>query len=262
MRATTLGNLEHGNRRVRHDGAPHTTMKPFHLLLSLVTLSPLVAAENLGRLIFQDDFSRSESQEKTDEPGKGWATNSKSRAKGNKQVDLRDGAMYIFIHPEANHPVSVTQPAEFTNGAVAMRFMLEDARDSLGLDFADAQCTEVHAGHLFAARVSAKQVLFQDLKTGSMRLDIQTARQAKQKLNDEQEKALKGKQKAVPHPVEVGKWHDLLVKVNGDELSVAIDGHLVGNFKSPGIAHPTKRMLRLAVPRNAVVDDVKIWRKE
>lgn len=237
-------------------------MKTSLVLLSLLVVSPLVAAENLGRLIFQDDFARNESQEKTDEPGRGWGTNSKGRAKGNKQVDLRDGAMHIFIHAEADHAVSVTQPAEFKDGAVAMRFMLEDARDSLGLDFADAKLKEVHAGHLFAVRLNPKQVVFQDLKTGNMRLDIHTARKAKQKLSAEQQQALKGKQKTVRHALEVGKWHDLLVNVAGDDLSVTVDGKLVGSFKSSGIAHPTKRMLRLAVPRNAVVDDVKIWRKE
>lgn len=237
-------------------------MKIALVLFSLLVATPLIAAEDPGRLIFEDDFARSESQEKTDEPGKGWGTNSKSRAKGNKQVDLRDGAMHIFIHAEADHAVSVTQAAEFTDGAVTLRFRLEDERDSLGLNFADAQLKEVHAGHLFAVRVSPKQVLFQDLKTGNMRLDIHTARKAKTKLTDEQQQALSGKQKAVPQVIAVGRWHDLLVKVSGDDLSVSLDGKLVGNFKSPGIAHPTKRMLRLAVPRNAVVDDVKIWRKQ
>jgi hypothetical protein len=237
-------------------------MKPSLLPFFLLALTPLSAADDTGRLIFQDDFARKESQEQTDEPGNGWATNSKSRAKGHKQVDLRDGAMYIFIHAEANHAVSVTHPAEFTNGTVALRFMLEDSRDSLGLDFADAEYKQVHAGHLFAARVSPKQVVFQDLKTGNMRLDIQTARTTKQKLTDEQQEALKGKQKTVPHAIAVAKWHDLVVKVMADELSVSVDGQLVGTFKSPGIAHPTKRMLRLAVPRNAVVDDVNIWRAE
>ena len=237
-------------------------MKLAFVTFPLIAFSSLFAAEDFGRLIFQDDFARNESQEKTDEPGHGWGTNSKSRAKGNKQVDLRDGAMHVFIHPEANHAVSVTQPAEFTNGAVAMRFKLDDARDSLGLNFADLQCKEVHAGHLFAVRLNSKQVLFQDLKTGNMRLDIHTARLAKQTLTDEQQQMLKGKQKPVSHAIETGKWHDLLVTVAGDELSVTLDGQVVGNFQSPGIAHPTKRMLRLAVPRNAVVDDVKIWRKE
>lgn len=235
-------------------------MKPFIVLFPLVIIAALNASDAPGQLIFQDDFSRNESQERIDEPGNGWGTNSKSRAKGNKQVDLRDGAMYIFLHPEADHAVSVTQTAVFTDGAVAMRFMLEDARDSLGLDFADAQEKSVHAGHLFAARISPKQILLQDLKTGNMRADIHSARKSKQKLTDEQQQALNGKQKPVPHATTVGQWHDLLVKVVGDELSVSVDGRLVGTFKSPGIAHPTKRMLRLAVPRNAVVDDVKIWR--
>ena len=236
-------------------------MKPFCLLLPLLALAPLHAADDLGTLIFQDDFARNESQEKADEPGNGWATNSKARAKGHKQVDLRDGAMHIFIHAEADHGVSVTHNAEFTDGAVALRFKLEDPRDSLGLDFADLQFKDVHAGHLFAARVAPKQVLLQDLATGGMRLDIQTARQAKQKLTADQQQVLVGKEKKIPATLAVGEWHDLLVKISGDELAVTVDGQLMGTLKSPGIAHPTKRMLRLAVPRNADVDDVKIWRK-
>lgn len=60
-----------------------------------------LAADDKGKLIFEDSFERSESQQKTDEPGNGWGTNSKSRAQGHKQVDLRDGAMYIFTHDES-----------------------------------------------------------------------------------------------------------------------------------------------------------------
>lgn len=231
-------------------------------LMSAFAISPLMASDELGKLIFQDDFERSESQETKDEPGNGWGTNSKSRAKGNKQVDLREGAMYIFTHAEADHAASITHPAEFTDGTVSMRFMLEDERDSLGLNFADPQCKEVHAGHLFAARINPKQVLLQDLKTGNMRLDIRETRQAKRTLSSEQQQAIKGKQKAFAHSLATGKWYDLQATVSGDELSVAIDGEPVASFSSPGIAHPTKRLLRLAVPRNAIVDDVKIWRKE
>ena len=236
-------------------------MKPFLTLFASIALTTAVSAEELGQLLFQDDFERSESQEQKDEPGQGWGTNSASRAKGNKQVDLRNGAMHIYLSPEANHAVSVTHPAEFTDGSVTMRFMLEDEKDSLGLDFADLGCKEVHAGYLFAARVSPKQVALQDLKTGNMRLDISEARQAKQKLTAEQQEALKGKQKMIPASIAIGKWHDLVVTVAGDTLSASIDGKSVGSFSSAGIAHPTKKMLRLSVPRNAVVDDVKIWKK-
>lgn len=236
-------------------------MKSLVLLALLPALTTSVFAADLGTVIFQDDFSRNESQETTDDPGNGWGTNSKSRAKGDKQVDLKDGAMRIYISPRADHAVSVTHAAEFTNGAVTLRFMLENAKDSLGLDFADAQCKEVHAGHLFVAKVDAKQVQLVDHKTGGMRNDIHDARTAKKELTEEQKKALVGKTKNFPHATEIGKWHELQVKIEGDELSVALDGKDVGNFRSPGIAHPTKRMLRLSVPHNAVVDDVKIYRK-
>ncbi|MES2597992.1 MAG: hypothetical protein V4662_21845 [Verrucomicrobiota bacterium] len=237
-------------------------MKHLSLLLTAFAFTSILAADDLGELIFQDDFDRAESQETTDEPGSGWGTNSKTRAKGNKQVDLKDGAMRIFIHKEANHAVSVTHPAEFTDGAVGLRFMLEDAQDSLGLDFADLDFKEVHAGHLFVARISTKAVQLTDLKTGGMRLDISEARKAKQKLTAEQQAAMKDKNKSFPNELEVGKWHDLIVQISGDTLSATIDGKLVGSFSAPGIAHPTKRTLRLSVPRNVVVDDVKIWRKK
>ena len=236
-------------------------MKSLALLALVPALATSVFAADLGKLIFQDDFNRNESQETSDDPGNGWGTNSKARAKGDKQVDLKDGVMRICISSRADHAVSVTHPAEFTDGAVTLRFMLEDAKDSLGLDFADLQCKEVHAGHLFVVKVDPKQVQLIDHKTGGMRLDIHDARTGKKELTDEQKKALVGKVRNFPHATEVGKWHELQVKVEGDELSVVIDGQAVGSFHSPGIAHPTKRMLRFSVPRNAVVDDVKIYRK-
>ena len=239
----------------------HLSLRSLSTAAALFTLAHLRAAEDLGRLIFQDDFARSESQEKTDEPGNGWATNSKGRANGNKQVDLRDGAMYIFISAAADHAVSVTHAAEFTDGSVALRFKFEDARDSLGLDFADLSRKDVHAGHLFAARVAPKQIILQDLASGNMRLDIHTARQAKQTLTADQQQALANKDKKNPATLALNEWHDLLVKISGDELAVTVDGKFVSTLKSPGIAHPTKKILRLAVPRNAAVDDVKIWRK-
>ena len=236
-------------------------MKPFALLTLVTVLTTPVLAADLGKVIFEDDFNRKDAQATTDEPGNGWGTNSKSRAKGDKQVELKDGAMRIFISPRADHSVTVMHAAEFKDGAVALRFLLEDEQDSLGLDFADAQCKEVHAGHLCAVKVSPKQVQLTDHKTGGMRADIHDARTEKKALTDEQKKAMVGKSKNVPHSTAVGKWHELLVKIEGDEISVAIDGQAAGSFRSPGIAHPTKRMLRFAVPRKAVVDDVKIYRK-
>jgi hypothetical protein len=231
-------------------------------LLTALSISPAIAADDLGQLIFQDDFERVESQETKDEPGNGWGTNSKSRAKGHKQVDLREGVLHIFMHAEADHAVSVTPPSGFTDGAVGLRFMLEDAQDSLSLNFADLEFKEVHAGHLFAVNVSPKKVQIVDMKSGGMRIDIRKARVAKQVLNAEQQQAIKGKDKTFPHALETGKWHDIVVQVSGDTVTVTINGQKVGSFSSTGMTHPTKRLLRLGVPHKAVVDDVKIWRKK
>lgn len=223
--------------------------------------SVTTASTDLGELVFQDDFERSESQEERDEPGNGWATNSAKRAQGDKQVDLKDGTMRIYISPRADHAVSVTHPFEFRNGSVALRFLLEDKKDSLGLNFADLNFKGVHAGHLFVVRIYSNRVEITDLKTGVMRKDIRETRKAKKALSEEQKHALKGKSKRFEKVTATGKWHNLLVTVSEDQLSLELDGEQVGSFSSSGIAHPTKQMLRLSVPQNVVVDDVRLWKK-
>ena len=69
------------------------------------------ATAELGELVFQDDFQRLESQEKKDEPGKGWGTNSAKRAHKDKQVDSKDGAMRIYIVQVLDHAVSLHIPS-------------------------------------------------------------------------------------------------------------------------------------------------------
>jgi hypothetical protein len=230
-----------------------------HFLRFLASVTP--AAADLGELVFQDGFERAESQEERDEPGNGWATNSAKRAQGDKQVDLKDGTMRIYISPRADHAVSVTHPFEFRNGSVALRFLLEDKKDSLGLNFADLNFKGVHAGHLFVVRIYSNRVEITDLKTGVMRKDIRETRKAKKALSEEQKHALKGKSKRFEKVTATGKWHNLLVTVSEDQLSLELDGEQVGSFSSSGIAHPTKQMLRLSVPQNVVVDDVRLWKK-
>lgn len=227
------------------------------LALALAFAAPLFAADH-GTLIFSDDFARNEAQEKTDEPGNGWATNSKSRAKGNKQVDLKDGAMYITIHAEADHAVSVTHPAEFTDGAVELRFMLENEADTLGLDFADLGFKDVHAGHLFKVDVGTKKVSIDDSKTGGMNMKFYDAKKAKT-LTKEQTQFINSMKKTFPAKLKAGQWYTLLVTIKGDTVTASIDGKEAATATSDGFAHPTKKMLRLSVPKSAVVDDVKIW---
>ncbi len=211
-----------------------------------------------AKLLFEDSFERNESQEEKDEVGNGWTTNSKSRAADNKQVDLKNGAMYIYIHEKADHAVSVRQDVEFKDGYVTMRFMLENDSDILGLDFGDSEFKEVHAGHLFKVTISTKKVDIDDMKSGGMNLKFYDAKK-EGKLTAEQKKFIASKKKSEATTVASGKWHDLLVTIIGDKVMVAINGQQVSAFSSEGFAHPTKRMLRLAVPKQAVVDDIKIY---
>ena len=149
------------------------------LCLIAAILTPAISfADQKETLIFEDDFERNEADDTKEEIGKGWASNSASRAKGNKQVDLKDGAMHITFHPVADHAVSVTHPAEFQDGKVNVRFMLPTDADSLGLNFADLQFKEVHAGHLCMVKVSTKDVQINDLKTGVMANAMRKARAA------------------------------------------------------------------------------------
>lgn len=227
-------------------------------LLLPFALSNATRADDSGTLIFSDDFERTESQETTDEIGNGWGTNSKSRAGGNKQVDLKDGAMHIKMHPAADHAVSVVHPIEFRDGVVELRFMLESDVDRLGLDFADLKFKDVHAGHLFKVDVSTKFVQISDMKSGSMNMKFYDAKKANQ-LTAEQKAFIKTTTKKFPNKIAKGEWHELIVRIEGDQVTASVDGTEVGKFTAAGFAHPTKRMLRLSVPHSAVVDDIKIF---
>ena len=229
------------------------------ILLTIFLGSPVCLAEQASfRLLFQDDFERTETDDSKEEIGNGWKSNSAKRAKGNKQVDLKDGAMHITFHPAADHAVSVTHPAEFADGKVMLRFMLPTGKDSLGLNFADLNFKEVHAGHLCMAKIFTNSVQINDLKTGAMDLEIRKARQSNS-LTAEQQKILKTKTKRFKNKIEPGKWHKLILEIKGDTMSVTINHKKVAAFSSPGIGHPSKRTLRLAVPKEAVVDDVQVF---
>ena len=237
----------------------HTKISVFVTLL--MSYSPTLSAVESkdGKVIFADQFERNESQEEQEELTNGWGSNSNKRANGNKQVDLVDGTMHIYFHESADHAVSVTHPAEFTDGVVKLRFMLPSKKDSLGLNFADLNYKKVHAGHLCVARFSAKEIRLQDLKTGNMDLKIREQRLAK-KIDAATQKMLAAKTKNIQYQLEPEKWYALEVRIEGEKMTAKIDNKEVGHFSSEGIAHPTKRTLRLSVPNEVYIDDIQIVR--
>ncbi len=207
-------------------------------------------------LLFEDDFERVEADDAKEQLGNGWETNSKKRAKGNKQVDLKDGALWITRHPVADHGVSVVKDVDFRNAQIEMKFRLSKG-DDLGINLADMKEKSVHAGHICVARVRLNKVDITDLKTGPMNLENRNLKLAG-KLTKQQKNAIGKKTKTIPVKLDADVWHTLLIKVQGDQMSVQIDGVDVGDFRSPGIDHATKRRLRLSVGKSAVVDDLSI----
>lgn len=239
-------------------------MKRINFLTFLVTGAlaiPQASAGDFGELIFQDTFDRSESQEFKDEPGNGWTTSSDRTAKGHKQIDLRDGHVYIYTHAEANHATSFRHAFDFKDGTIGLRFMFEDEDDALTLNIADMELKSVWAGHLFKVTLGTRDIKFTDQKTGEMDLAIREARREGTTITEDQRGLLSAKTISFPNALETNRWYQVHATVIGDELRCSIDGKGVGSFKSEGFAHPTKRLLRLLVPKNAYVDDVKIWRK-
>lgn len=232
------------------------------LLFALFLVLPLRAAdESLGTLVFSDEFERSEKQELKDEPGNGWNTSSNWSAKGNKEVDLIDGTLHIYIHPEANHAVDVGHAFAFIDGTATMRFKFHEPKDTLMLNFADLSWKEVHAGHICAATFGTKKVNLQDMKTGSMLLKHYNARKAGT-LSKEDEALIKTKQKAFPNEISINEWHALSVTISGDTMTASVDGKVIGSFSSPGIAHESKQVLRLLVSNKVTLDDVKYYKKK
>jgi hypothetical protein len=232
----------------------------FLLLALFCPLCGLVSAADppKGVLLFSDDFDRKEATPDKEDIGNGWTSNSAWRAKGHKQVSLIDGVMHVTKHAEADHGVAIFHDVSLQDGAVELKFKLGDG-DDLGLDFVDRQLKTVHAGHLCMARVTLKNLSLVDSKTGAMDNKIKERREQGDK-SPELAALLKTKTKSFKLDLKAADWHMLHVTVEGDRMIARIDGRETGSFQSEGIAHPTKRMITLAVNKSAQVDDVKVWR--
>ncbi|OYW76362.1 MAG: hypothetical protein B7Z37_09040 [Verrucomicrobia bacterium 12-59-8] len=206
--------------------------------------------------LFSDDFSREEATPGKEDIGNGWTSNSAWRAKGHQQVDLIDGVMHVTKHAEADHGVAIFHNVEFQDGIVELKFKLDEG-DDLGVDFVDRELKTVHAGHLCMARVTNKAVTLTDSKTGGMNNEIRE-RRVKGDKSPELAALLKTKSKSFKLDLKPNEWHTMNIKIVGDQMTVRIDDQEAVSFSSEGIAHPTKRMITLAVNKSADVDDVKV----
>lgn len=229
------------------------------VVLTALMVCQLVPKASAEEVIFEDHFDRSESDETQEQVGGGWGTNSRTWAAGNKQVDLADGALLIFRHKVADHGVSVVQNLAFKDTTIPMRFKISQG-DELGINIADMKEKSVHAGHLCVAKIRPNKITLIDLKTGRTKLEMRETSKAKT-LSAADKKLIRSKKRSFPIELDTDQWHQPKVNIADETMTVSIDGKQIGSFPSPGIDHPTKLCLRLAVAKQAWVDDVIVVRQ-
>ena len=219
------------------------------------TVEKLIQAH--GRLAFEDNFDRTENDDSKEQLGNGWITNSKRRAKGVKQADLKEGYLQITMADVADHGVSIKHDAPFDDGAISVRFRMHDGK-GIGFNFNDPKCKVSHAGHICALRVQPNKIMFRDGKTGIFDLNTR-----KKKLagapKSEIDKLTKGKFRFVKRNTSKNDWHELMILVRADTMTAWVDGDEVGKLQSAGIDHKVKQNIAFAVSGTADVDDLRIW---
>ena len=211
-------------------------MKQLIALISLAATAAF-AAEPTGyynRTIFADDFS-----------GNGFGPRWGHYKSGSV---VKDGIL-IGITPDGSDHSAVDNikfPGERDlEVAVKFRFVSEKAK-SFNVWFDDKDYKGSHAGHICQASVSPTGVNLSDAKTGGFDLTGGLYdRKKENKLTDDEKKMLATKAKRFPTTISLQDWHTLVVRTKGNELSVLIDGQLVGTFASDGITHATKSLVSL-----------------
>jgi len=217
---------------------------------SLAALATFAAGPDTqySRVIFMDDFSGNGF-------GPRWGHYKSSSV-------VKDGILIGITAPTSDH--SAVDNIKFTGErdlevSVKFRFASDKAK-SFNVWFDDKDYKGSHAGHICQATISPTGVNLADAKTGGFDLTngLYTRKKANQ-LTDEEKKVLATKAKRFPVKLTLQEWHTLVVRTKGDELSVLIDGKLVGSFQSPGIAHQTKSLVSLTTnPVDVHYDDFSL----
>lgn len=220
---------------------------------SLFVLSALVAlaadAGSYDRLLFADDFSG-------DAFGPRWGHYKSGSV-------VKDGVLQ-GITPEGSDHSAVDniriEGERDLEVSVKFRFVSDKAK-SFNVWFDDKNYKGSHAGHICQATISPTSVNLADAKTGAFTLDndLYARKKSGAGLTDADKKMLAGKARRLPVKLSLQDWHSLVVRTQGDEITVSIDGKPVGSFKSEGIAHETKSLISLTTnPVDVHYDDFSL----
>lgn len=205
----------------------------------------LQAAEPFSTVLFEDDFSGSQLKE-------GWGS-------WKSETVVRDGVM-VGITPEgSDHPsVNTVKLPPLGDMEVAVSFKFAGSK-RFSVMVRDLEYKGSHAGHICHVSVSDTAVTLYDGKTGIFANHYYNKKKAGGKLNDEENGKLSTTKSTRKIAIDPEKWHDLLIRIEGDVLQVWIDGEPSGMLKSEGIAHTTKSNMNITtVDREVHYDNFSI----
>lgn len=203
-----------------------------------------------GKLLFEDDFSRSQMPPKW-RLGKGF-------------WEIHDGVVTAAENPEDHHGAYAYAEPRFPYKDIVAEFSFKfDGSTGCHFMMEDSNYKGSHAGHIIRATITPTLAMLADSKFGSMKNEVHD-KMADPKTTDEEKKQIQAsiKDKAASFKITLAadKWHQARVEVVGDEMLLSIDNKPVGYLKSEGVDHPTKNMVGFTIGgKSTQLDNVKVW---
>jgi len=219
-------------------------------LLSIVLAFAQSGPGTPGKVLFEDDFSRTDLAPKW-KVGKGF-------------FEVKDGVVTISENPDDKHGAyAYVRPVfQFKDIVVEYAAKLEGSR-SCNLMVNDTTYKESHAGHILRASLYPGRVDLADQKFGNMNNDYYEKMKDPKTTDEEKKKlreSIKDKGAGFKAEADLSQWHTIRVEIVGDEMLMSIDGKPAGYLKSPGLDHPAKNSIGFEVGgKSSLVKGMKIW---
>jgi hypothetical protein len=172
-------------------------------------------------------------------------------------AEVADGALRISQRKAEHSAVARVTFAPRGDLTIEFRFRLGGAK-SINAVCNDLEYKEGHGGHICRVSLSPRQIFLGDDKE-RLRKEIEAMKKDPAR-REEAKKLTAGRDRSIPMTLDPTRWYALAVEIVGDEMRVSLDGKAVGDLKSSGLAHPTKREFYFAVSgTDAQFDDLRIW---
>jgi len=197
------------------------------------------------KIFFQDDFSGSKLK-------KEWGS-------WKSESLIRDGVMVGITPKDANHPsVNTIKYPPLSDLEVSLDFKFAGSQ-RFQIMFRDLSYKGSHAGHICHVGISPKSALIYDGKMGIFEKSISDNRKAGKKVDNKTAAFLKTKRAHSKISLDPTKWHNLVIRIQGNLLKVWIDKNLVASLDSEGIGHSTKSNMNITtVDREVLYDNFSI----